>query len=31
LLGCTKAQANLWPNLQEFFSKNHEEQLVLAD
>ncbi|MFR9068638.1 MAG: hypothetical protein ACLVJH_19075 [Faecalibacterium prausnitzii] len=31
LLGCTKAQANLWPNLQEFFGKNHEEQLVLAD
>ena len=31
LLGCTKAQANLWTNLQEFFGKNHEEQLVLAD
>jgi hypothetical protein len=31
LLGCTKAQANLWPNLQEFFGKNHEEWLVLAD
>ena len=25
LLGCTKAQANLWTNLQEFFGKNHEE------
>ena len=31
LLGCTKAQANLWTNLQEFFGKNHEEWLVLAD
>lgn len=31
LLGCTKAQANLWTNLQEFFGKNHEEWLVLPD